>query len=100
MTDFHTGFPYSTLNMGQDYIGIPNSNRFPRFFSLDMKLSKEFHIPFPLFKKHLMRGSLTIFNLSNHYNPRDVFDNNSSPFFRHFVGNQHRFFDTSLDVLY
>jgi hypothetical protein len=39
-----------------------------------MKLSKEFHLPFPMFKKHLMRGSLTIFNLSNHTNPRDVFE--------------------------
>jgi hypothetical protein len=65
-----------------------------------MKLSKDFHVPFPMFKKHLMRGSLTVFNLSDHSNPRDVFNNVSSPFFRHFVGNQHRFFDTSLDVLY
>jgi hypothetical protein len=100
VADFHSGFPYSSLDMQQNYFGIPNSQRFPRFFSLDTKLSKEFHLPFPMIKKHLMRGSLTIFNLSDHYNPRDVFDNNSSPYYRHFVGNQHRFLDSALDVLY
>ena len=98
--DYHSGFPYAPVDAQQDYIGTPNTKRFPQFFSLDMKLSKEFHLPFPLVKKHLMRGSLTIFNLSNHSNPRDVFNNTSSPFFGHFVGNQHRFFDSSLDVLY
>ncbi len=45
-----------------------------------------------------MRGSLTIFNLTDHANPRDVFI--SSPNFQHFVGNQHRLFDGTLDVLY
>jgi hypothetical protein len=38
--------------------------------------------------------------LSDHTNPRDVFNNVTSPFFGHFVGNQHRFFDTSIDVIY
>jgi hypothetical protein len=100
VVDFHSGFPYAPVDMQQDYIGTPNTKRFPEFFSLDMKLSKEFRLPFPYFSKHLMRGSLTIFNLSNHTNPRDVFDNVSSPYFGHFVGNQHRFFDGTLDVLY
>jgi hypothetical protein len=100
VVDYHSGFPYAPVDVHQDYMGTPNSKRFPQFFSLDMKLSKEFHLPLPYFKKHLMRGSLTIFNLSNHSNPRDVFNNTSSPFFGHFVGNQHRFFDSALDVLY
>ena len=100
VVDYHSGFPYSPVDMRQDYIGTPDTKRFPQFFSLDMKLSKEFHLPLPFLKKHLMRGSLMIFNLSDHTNPRDVFNNTSSPFFGHFVGNQHRFFDSALDVLY
>ena len=100
MVDYHSGFPYSPVDVRQDYLGTPNTDRFPHFFSLDMKLSKEFHLPLPWLKKHLMRGSLTIFNLSNHTNPRDVFNNASSQSFGRFVGNQHRFFDSSLDVLY
>ena len=100
VVDYHSGFPYAPVDMQQDYIGTPNGQRFPHFFSLDMKLSKEFHLPLPMLKKHLMRGSLTIFNLSNHSNPRDVFNNVSSPYFGHFVGNQHRFLDSALDILY
>jgi hypothetical protein len=100
VVDYHSGFPYSPVDVRQDYVGPPNTQRFPQFFSLDTKLSKEFHLPMPLLKKHLMRGSLTIFNLSNHTNPRDVFNNTFSPFYGHFVGNQHRFFDSELDVLY
>jgi hypothetical protein len=100
VVDYHSGFPYAPVDMLQNYIGTPNLDRFPHFFSLDMKLAKEFHLPFPIIKKHLMRGSLTVFNLSNHTNPRDVFDNVSSPNYGHFVGNQHRFLDTSLDIVY
>ena len=98
VVDYHSGFPYAPIDVNQDYIGIPYSKRFPQFFSLDMKLDKEFHLPFPLLKNHLMRGSLTVFNLTDHSNPRDVF-NISSPYFGHFVGNQHRFFDSALDIL-
>ena len=100
VADFHSGFPYSTVDVRQNYIGAPNIERFPLFFSLDMKLSKEFHLPLPFLKKHMMRGSLMIFNLTNHSNPRDVFNNIASPYFGHFVGDQHRFFDSALDVLY
>jgi hypothetical protein len=100
VVDYHTGFPYSPVDVWQDYVGKPNTDRFPRFFSLDTKLGKDFRLPFPLIKKHMMHGALTVFNLSNHHNPRDVFNNNTSPDFGHFVGNQHRFIDTSLDVVY
>lgn len=98
--DLHSGFPYSYVDTFQNYVGAPNSKRFPRFFSIDMKLSKEFHLPFPLIKKYLMRGALTIFNLTNNSNPRDVYNNIASPYFGHYVGFQHLFFDTQLDIIY
>ncbi|HZO98765.1 MAG TPA: TonB-dependent receptor [Terriglobia bacterium] len=100
VVDLHSGFPYSDVDSVQNYVGAPNSHRFPRFFSVDLKLSKEFHLPFPLIKKYLMRGALTIFNLTNNSNPRDVFNNIASPYFGHYVGFQHLFFDTQLDILY
>jgi len=100
VVDLHTGLPYSLVDARQDYVGQPNSQRFPLFFSLDMKLSKDFRLPFPWVRNHIMRGSLTIFNLTGHTNPRDVYNNVTSPYFGHFVGNQHLFFDTAIDVLY
>ena len=98
--DLHSGLPYTRIDVLQSYVGLPNSSRFPHFFSLDLKLSKEFHLPLPWLKHHLMRGQLTAFNLTNHANPRDVYNNTASPYFDHFVGNQHHFFDTGLDVIY
>ena len=100
VVDWHSGFPYSLLNEYQGYVGFPNSERFPRFFSLDLKLGKEFRLPLPWVKNHVLRGSLTVFNLTNHSNPRDVYSNIASPSFNHFVGLQHRFYDTSVDILY
>jgi Carboxypeptidase regulatory-like domain len=100
LIDWHSGFPYYLVNEYQNYVGAPNRKRFPRFFSVDLKLGKEFHLPFPWLRNHLMRGTLTIFNLTNNGNPRDVFNNITSPYFGHFVGFQHRFLDTELDILY
>jgi Carboxypeptidase regulatory-like domain len=98
--DWHSGFPYSYVDVDQNYVGVPNSHRFTRFFSLDLKLAKEFHLPLPLLKHHLLRGSLTVFNLTNHINPRDVYTNITSQYFNHQVGLQHRFFDSELDIVY
>jgi Carboxypeptidase regulatory-like domain len=98
--DIHTGFPYSIVDELQSYVGKANSLRFPTFLSLDLKLGKEFTLPFPWIKNHRMRGSLTVLNLTNHSNPRDVFNNITSPVFGHFVGFQHRSLETALDIIY
>jgi hypothetical protein len=99
--DWHSGFPYSKIDTLQNYVGDPNSQRLPRFFSLDLQLSKDFRLPLiPWAKNQLFRGSLHIFNVTNHANPRDVYNNITSPYFGHYVGFQHRFFDVSLDLMY
>lgn len=99
--DWHSGFPYSKIDTIQNYVGDPNSRRMPRFFSLDLQLSKDFHLPFvPWAKNQIFRGSVRIFNVTNHSNPRDVYNNIASPFFGHYAGFQHRFFDVSLDIMY
>jgi hypothetical protein len=100
--DVHSGFPYSELDVLQNYVKPPNSFRFPTFASLDLQLSKDFHLRLvPAWvKKHLFRGELRIFNITNHGNFRDVYNNVSSPFFGHFAGFQHRFYDMSLDIVY
>lgn len=97
--DWHSGFPYSFLDEYQNYAGVPDGQRFPQFFSLDLKLGKEFSLPLPFIKNRRFRGALTVFNLTDHFNPRDVYNNVASPYFNHFVGLQHRFFDSELDIL-
>ena len=99
--DVHSGFPYSAVDALQDYVGQPNSLRFPTFISFDLKLSKDFRIPFlPWLKDHPLRGAIGIYNVTNHLNPRDVYNNITSPYFGHFAGPQHRTLEPFIDLEY
>lgn len=101
--DIHSGFPYSSYDAYQNYFGKPDGFRFPRFYSLDVKISKDFHIPFlpfSFFKKHKFRGALQIFDVTNHQNPVNVYNNITSPFYGHFIGFQHMTFNTYFDLIY
>jgi hypothetical protein len=101
LLDWHSGFPYSLYSDLQNYVGPPNSHRFPAFVSLDVQVSKDFQFPFiPWVRKHALRGSVRIFNVTNHGNYRDVYNTATSPYFGDYAGFQHRFYDLSLDVLY
>jgi hypothetical protein len=101
LLDWHSGFPYSLYSDLQNYVGPPNSLRFPTFLSLDLRTSKDFSIPFiPWLRKHTFRGSVSVFNLTNHGNFRDVYNTVTSPYFGDYAGFQHRFYDLSLDILY
>lgn len=101
--DIHTGFPYSSFDVLQNYVGTPNGFRFPRFYSLDVKVSKDFHVPFlhfGIFKNHKFRGAFEVYDLTNHLNPVDVYNNIASPYYAHYTGFQHMTFDTFFDLIY
>ena len=42
--EYRSGFPYVVTNAEQDYVGVPNSRRFPRFLSVDSRVSKDFQV--------------------------------------------------------
>ena len=42
--DLHTGFPYSTENQLREYVGPRNVDRYPRFASLDLQVTKEIRV--------------------------------------------------------
>jgi hypothetical protein len=99
--DVHTGLPYSAIDVDQNYVGIPNSLRFPTFASLDLKVTKDIRLSFlPGVRNHKVRVGAAVFNLTNRSNPRDVYNNVTSPIFGHFVGFQHQFYDAYFDIVY
>ena len=99
--DIHSGFPYSDYDVLQNYVGVPNSQRFPTFFAADVKAGKDFRISFlPWVRNHMLRGAIAVYNVTNHSNPRDVYSNTASPYFGHFVGLQHRALETWFDIVY
>jgi hypothetical protein len=94
VVDVHSGFPYSPLDVLQNYAGTPNSLRFPTYFSLDAKIYRDIvlHLPFlDGSKGRKIRLGVFSLNATNHQNPHDVFYNVTSPLFGRFAGNQRRF---------
>jgi hypothetical protein len=95
VVDYHTGLPYSVIDTLQNYVGVPDSQRFPNFFSLDVKFYREFKVHWKIQKfeeTRTIRLGVYALNLSNHPNPLDVFNNNTSPIFGQFDGFQHRLY--------
>jgi hypothetical protein len=101
LVDWHSGFPFSTFDDLQNYLGLPNSRRFPNFLALDVRAAKDFRPSFiPWLRKHTLRGSVSVFNVSNHGNFRDVYNTVTSPYYGDYAGFEHRSYDLSLDILY
>jgi hypothetical protein len=82
--DIRSGFPFSVVNDRLDFVGERNRERFPLFLSLDATVLKSFTVPF-LDKQ--ARAGVIIFNITNHFNPRDVQNNLSSSHFGQFFNS-------------
>ena len=93
VVDVHTGLPYSNVDVLQNYVGAPNSLRFPTFFSLDARIYREFPLRLPFIgrsTKRKIRLGVYSLNLTNHLNPHDIYNNVASPLFGQFAGYNRR----------
>ena len=95
IADIHTGYPYSNIDTLQNYVGTPNGQRFNSFFTLDVKLYREFRIPFlgsehGKGKAHHVRLGVYSLNITNHGNFNAVYNNVTAPNFGQFAGFQDR----------
>ena len=102
VVDVRTGLPYSNLDVLQNYVGVPNTLRFPTYFSLDARIYREFPLRLPFkersTKRKIRLGIYTI-NLTNHRNWNDVFNNVKSPLFGQFAGFEHRVDGLVIDLV-
>jgi hypothetical protein len=90
--DVHTGFPYSRLDQNWNFIGAENrAGRLPTFLALDAKL--QYPVDFT-FRGHRIqfRAGLTVYNVLNHFNPRDVQQHAASPNYGNFYNSIGRLF--------
>ena len=79
--DIRTGFPYSIIDEDRDFVGPRNlAGRYPAFVSLDLQMMKSVDLP-GRGKKYRAEVGLKIFNLTNHFNPRDFQNNVASDSF-------------------
>jgi hypothetical protein len=93
---FQTGFQptdlfqhYVDTNFGPQYC-------FPRYFSLDMRVSKDI----PVDTKQTVRFSGSVRNLTDHFNPLEVHSNIADPQYGTFFGNKYRRFRLDFDWLF
>ena len=102
LVDIHSGFPYSSIDVTQQYVGTPNGQRFPEFFSLDLKAYRAFRIPFLKGKNgkghHFRLGAYTL-NVTNHGNFSTVYNNVASADYGKFVGFLYRHEGMTLDFV-
>jgi len=85
VVDLRTGFPYSFIDEDRNFVGPRNrAGRFPTFVSVDLQVLKTVSLPGP-FNKYRAHLGLKVFNLTNHFNPRDFQNNLASDSFGAFT---------------
>ena len=96
--EWRSGFPFSVRDAEQNFVELRNSDstRFPRLLALDAELAKEFQIT----RRYGVRLSLLGFNLTNHFNPRNVRSNIADQKFGEFFASYHRYFTGGFDILF
>ena len=98
VVDWRNGFPFSVVDENLDFVGRRNfDRRFPIFFSADIQVLKQVMIPFRG-KKYRTRVGFKIFNITNHFNPRDVQNNITSHNFGGFFNGVGRTFRAKFEM--
>jgi hypothetical protein len=99
MIEYRNGFPFAAIDAYQDYVGLPNSDatRFPNFFSIDLRVSKDFTIKYKG-NPYKLRLSFYGYNVTNHFNALDVRRNIADPQFGVFFGKYRRWFKFDFEV--
>ena len=97
--EWRSGFPFSIIDEKQNFVGPRNTGgRFPSLMTLDLLVTKGIRIPFRG-KKYKGRVGVTIFNITNHWNPRDVQNNVDSQQFGAFYNSPDRSFRTKFEFV-
>lgn len=96
--EWRSGFPYSVVDQNQNFVGTRNASnlRFPPFFAFDGEISKDFQVT----TKYAVRLSLKGFNLTDHFNPRNVRNNLGDPQFGSFINSYRRYFTGGFDIIF
>ena len=101
LLEYRSGLPYTAVNERQQYAGVPNRDetRFPRFYSLDLRLMKDLDITYKK-KKYTVRLSWVGYNVTNHFNPIDVHRNTADPQYGVFFGQYRRWWKIDFEVFF
>lgn len=98
MIELRNGFPYQPLDVYQNYVqnNQGSTQRFPLFFSADARLAKDI----PVNAKYTLEPSMTVTNITNHFNALEVHANTADPQYGTFFGNYDRRIRFDFDVIF
>jgi hypothetical protein len=72
--EYHTGYPFSIVNLQQQLVGPPNSSRFPAYASLNLGLERKFEL-----RGYLWAVRVEAVNILGRQNPDSVVNNIDAP---------------------
>jgi hypothetical protein len=91
--DIRSGFPLSHMDEDRNFVGARNrAGRFPTFGSLDLQVLKSVSAPGRWGESYRLRLGAKVFNVTNHFNPRDYQGNLASDEFGGFYNGVGRRF--------
>lgn len=91
--EIRNGFPLSVTDEDRNFVGRRNrAGRFPDFVSLDLQVLKSVSAPGRFKEKYRFKVGVKVFNLTNHFNPRDFQGNLASDEFGGFYNGVERKF--------
>jgi hypothetical protein len=91
--EIRNGFPLSVIDEDRNFVGPRNrAGRFPNFTSLDLQVLKTVSGPGRFADNYRFRVGVKVFNLTNHFNPRDFQGNLASNEFGQFYNGVGRKF--------
>jgi hypothetical protein len=96
LLEIRNGFPVSIVDEDRNFVGPRDrAGRFPTFAAIDMQVMKSVSLPGRL-KKYRAELGLKVFNLTNHFNPRDFQNNLASDEFGNFSNGVGRMFGSRI----
>jgi outer membrane receptor for ferrienterochelin and colicin len=97
--DFRTGFPYSLIDKDRNFIGPRNgAGRYPDFISMDLQVARTFSLP-GRFKGYRALLGFKVFNITNHFNPRDFQNNINSDSFGGYYNGVGRMYGSKISFI-
>jgi hypothetical protein len=92
--DWHSGYPFTSINANQELVGAPNSQRFPDYLSLSPGLEFRFH-----FRKAYFGLRGVVENVTGRSNPYAVNNVVDSPNYLALIGRQGRAFTARIRLI-
>lgn len=96
--ELRNGFPWQPTDILQNYVSLPDAPqpRYPRYFTFDTRVSRDLNVG----TKHAVRFSVTMNNLTGHFNPLQVHNNFADPLYGTYFGNYPRKLTVDFDFLF